>query len=177
MINKYDVAIIGCGIIGASLAYELSRYKTRVVVLEKENDICCGTTKANSAIIHAGYDPQPGTLMAELNVKGCQMAKELCADLGVPYRQTGSLVLAFDDTDMQTLNTLYRRGVENSVPGLRLLSRDELRAIEPEVSESAIGALYAPTAAIVSPWEYGIALAETAVKNGVDLLLSTEVPQ
>ncbi|MGI6039668.1 MAG: NAD(P)/FAD-dependent oxidoreductase [Clostridiales bacterium] len=175
MINKYDVAIIGCGIIGASLAYELSRYKTRVVVLEKENDICCGTTKANSAIIHAGYDPQPGTLMAELNVKGCQMAKELCADLGVPYRQTGSLVLAFDDTDMQTLNTLYRRGVENSVPGLRLLSRDELRAIEPEVSESAIGALYAPTAAIVSPWEYGIALAETAVKNGVDLLLSTEV--
>ena len=98
----YDVAIIGCGIVGAAMAFELSKYELDIVVVEKENDICCGTTKANSAIIHAGYDPLPGTLMAKLNVMGSQMAKELSAALDIPYKQTGSLVLAFDEEDLNS---------------------------------------------------------------------------
>jgi glycerol-3-phosphate dehydrogenase len=171
----YDVAIIGCGIVGAAMAFELSKYELDIVVVEKENDICCGTTKANSAIIHAGYDPLPGTLMAKLNVMGSQMAKELSAALDIPYKQTGSLVLAFDEEDLKTLNVLYERGLKNSVPGLKLLDKDEVLRIEPEISENVVGALYAPSAAIINPWEYGIALAETAVQNGATLLLSSEV--
>ena len=171
----YDAAIIGGGIIGAAAAYELSRYRLSTVVLEKRNDVCDATTKANSAIIHAGYDPAPGTLMAKLNVQGAALAKELCAALDVPYRQTGSLVLAFDRRDLDTLRALYERGVQNGVPGLALLSASEVRALEPALAENVTGALYAPSAAIVSPWEYGIALAETAVRNGVELRRSTEV--
>lgn len=171
----YDVAIIGCGIIGAATAYELSRYHLSVVVLEKRNDICDATTKANSAIIHAGYDPVPGTLMARLNVEGSALAGDLCRSLDVPYRQVGSLVLAFSDGELQTLKTLYERGVRNGVPGLSLLTASESRRMEPELSEETTGALWAPSAAVVNPWEYGIALAETAVKNGVELRLRTEV--
>lgn len=171
----YDVAIIGCGITGAAAAYELSRYQLNTVVLEKENDVCDATTKANSAIIHAGYDPLPGTLMAKLNVEGAALAKELCHSLDVPYKQIGSLVLAFSESEQNTLHTLYERGVQNSVPGIRLLSAEEVRAMEPAVSEQVTGALYAPSAGVVSPWEYGIALAETAVRNGVELKRSSEV--
>lgn len=171
----YDVAIVGCGIIGAAAAYELSRYRLNTVVLEKRNDVCDATTKANSAIIHAGYDPEPGTLMAKLNVRGSGLAEELCARLDVPYRQIGSLVLAFGGGDRETIQALYERGVRNGVKGLALLSTSEARAVEPAIASDATGALYAPGAAIVNPWEYGIALAETAVKNGVRLQRSTEV--
>ena len=127
-----DVAIIGCGVVGAAAAYELSHYPLHVAVLEAENDVADGTTKANSAILHAGYDPEPGTQMARLNVQGVALAKEICARLDVPYRQCGSLVLA-------------------------------------------AGALFAPSAAIVSPWEFALAMAEVAVRNGVELYRSTPV--
>lgn len=170
-----DVAIIGCGIVGAATAFELSKYKLSAVVLERENDVADGTTKANSAIIHAGYDPEPGTVMAKLNVEGSVLAKELCQKLDVPYKQIGSLVLAFSKEEMPMLETLYQRGVKNGVPGLALLGKEQVREMEPNLSEEVVGALYAPSAAIVSPWEYALALAETAVKNGVQLHRNTGV--
>ncbi len=171
----YDVAIIGAGIIGAACAYELSKHKLKIAVFEKNNDVCCGTTKANSAIIHAGYDPLPGTLMARLNVEGSKMAGELCRKLDVPYRQTGSLVVAFSEEDKEEVEKLYRRGNENGVEGLRIVDSDELKKMEPYISDKALCALYAPTAAIVNPWEYGTALAETAVRNGAEINLEAEV--
>ena len=171
----YDVIIIGCGITGAALAFELSRYRLSIAVLEKENDVAAGTTKANSAILHAGYDPEPGTLMAKLNVRGSALAKELCAKLDVPYRPCGSLVLGFSPADGAALETLYRRGLANGVPGLALLTGDQARALEPSLSPAVTRALHAPSAAIVSPWEYCLALAETAVHNGAQVHLRSGV--
>ena len=170
-----DVLIIGCGITGAALAFALSRFRLSTVVLERENDVSCGTTKANSAILHAGYDPRPGTLMARLNVRGAELAKRLCRELDVPYLGCGSLVLAFSPEEEETLQELLRRGQRNGVPGLEIWDRERLRREEPEVSPEARAALFAPTAAICSPWEYCLALAETAVRNGVRLHLETEV--
>lgn len=114
-----DVAIIGCGVVGAAAAYELSHYPLHVAVLEAENDVADGTTKANSAILHAGYDPEPGTQMARLNVQGVALAKEICARLDVPYRQCGSLVLALSQAELPHLQKLYANGVANGVPGIR----------------------------------------------------------
>ncbi len=171
----YDVLIIGCGITGAATAFELSKYRLKVGVLERENDVAVGTTKANSAILHAGYDPKPGSLMARLNVRGVELAGELCGKLDVPYDPCGSMVLAFSEEEKPCLEELYRRGVENGVPGLKLLTGDEARAMEPNLSEQVVGALLAPSAAICSPWEYCLALAETAVRNGAELRLDTEV--
>lgn len=171
----FDVAIIGCGIVGAAAAYELSRYQLSVVVLEKENDVANGTTKANSAILHAGFDPEPGTLMAELNVQGAALAKELCRKLDVPYRACGSLVLAFSEEEQKQLQILYERGLKNKVPGLELKNARETLALEPNLSKEVYGALHAPSAAIVSPWEYCLALAETAAKNGVSIRLRSRV--
>lgn len=171
----YDVIIIGCGIVGASMAYELSKYQLRVAVLERENDVADGTTKANSAIIHAGYDPSPESLMARLNVRGNLLTSELCGKLDVPYRQAGSLVVAFNAEEMETLADLLKRGNTNGVPGLKILTGDEVRALEPALSSEIAGALFAPTAGIISPWEYCLALAETAVRNGAELFLETAV--
>lgn len=171
----YDVLVIGCGITGAATAFELSRYKLKVGVLERENDVAVGTTKANSAILHAGYDPKPGSLMARLNVRGVELAKELCQKLDVPYDPCGSLVLAFSEEEKPTVDELYHRGVANGVPGVALLTGDEARAMEPNLSETVVAALWAPSAAICSPWEYCLALAETAVRNGAELHLNTEV--
>ena len=171
----YDIAIIGSGITGAATAYTLSQYDLSVVVLEKRNDIAMGATRANSAIIHAGYDPEPGTLMARLNVRGCAMAEQLCRDLDVPYKKVGSLVLAFSEEEMATVRVLYDRGVQNGVPDQKILSADEVHALEPEVSDQVVGALYAPSAGIISPWEYALAFAETAAKNGVTFRLSSGV--
>ena len=171
----YDVLIIGCGIMGASCAYYLSRYDIKLAVLEKHNDVCMETTRANSAIIHAGYDPEPGTLCAKYNVRGNELAKEICEKLDVSYKQIGSLVVAFSKAELETVNKLYDRGIKNGVPDMRVINKDELRQLEPMISDEACGALYAPSAAIVNPWEYGIAMAETAVRNGAKLFLDTEV--
>ena len=165
----YDVVIIGCGVVGASAAYELARYKLRVAVLEAAADIAAGTTKANSAIIHAGYDPEPGTLMAQLNVEGNRLTGEICEKLQVPFKRVGSLVVAFTPEQLPTLQTLYDRGCKNRVPGLRLLSGEEARAMEPGLSQEVCGALFAPSAGIIDPWGFAIAMAETAVRGGVEL--------
>ena len=171
----YDVIIIGCGVIGAACAHALSRYDLSVCVLEKSSDVANGTTKANSAIVHAGYDPHPGTQMARLNVEGSRLMGGLCEKLDVPFRCVGSHVLAFTPEDMEMLRTLYSRGTVNGVPELRLLTGDEARAMEPSLSESVCGSLWAPTAGIISPWELTLALIETAVRNGTELHLNAPV--
>lgn len=171
----YDVAIIGCGVIGASVAYTLSQYDLDILILERENDVAMGTTKANSAIVHAGYDPEPGTLMAKLNVRGSAMMEALCKRLSVEYRNTGSLVLAFSEEERKTLNRIYENGVQNGVPGLEMLDHDQTLALEPALSREVAAALHAPSAAIVDPWGLCIAEAETAVRNGADLKLRAVV--
>ena len=170
-----DVAIIGCGVTGAAVAYQLAKKQVSVLILEAENDVSMGTTKANSAILHAGYDPEPGNSMARLNVRGRALAKEICAALDVPYKQTGSFVVAFGPEQEKTLQRLYENGAANGVPGLEILSGDEARALEPNLSPEITAALHAPSAAIVSPWEFALAMAENAVQNGADLHLETRV--
>ena len=170
-----DVAIIGCGVIGAATAYALARYDCTILILEAENDVAACTPKANSAILHAGYDPEPGTKMARLNVEGVRMAAEICAALDVPRKPCGSLVVAFSKEELPALQRLYDRGVANGVPGQQLLDGPAVRALEPSLNKDAAGALYAPSAAIVNPWEYALAMAETAVKNGAVLRRDTRV--
>lgn len=170
-----DVAVIGCGIVGANVAYLLSQYKIRVAVLERENDVSMGTTRANSAIVHAGYDPEPGTQMARLNVRGSVLTKEQCAAFDVKYEQIGSLVLAFSEEEMTEVRRLYQNGIANGVPGVQVLTREETLEKEPNLSQDIVGALYAPSAAIVEPWDLALALAEAAVQNGVQLRLETAV--
>lgn len=172
---NYDVIIIGCGVVGASCAYTLAQHALRVGVLEASNDVANGTTKANSAIVHAGYDPLPGTNMARLNVLGTAMMGPLCARLDVPYRNNGSLVLSLSEEDDETLRELYARGLANGVPGLVLLDRAQTLTLEPNLSPEVRGALYAPSAGIVNPWELCYAMAETAVRNGAELHLSAPV--
>ncbi len=171
----YDVTIIGAGIIGTFIARELARYTLRIALLEKDNDVANGTTKANSAIIHAGYDAKSGTLKAKFNALGNPMFDKVCEELDVPFKRIGSLVLAFSEDQMETLGELYEQGRQNKIPDLRILNRDEVKAIEPNISEYVVGALHAPTAGIVGPWELAMALAENAVDNNVDLMLNNEV--
>ena len=170
-----DVAIIGCGIIGANVAYLLSQTALKTAVFEKENDVAMGTTRANSAIVHAGYDPEPGTQMARLNVRGAALTKQQCVAFQVAYNQIGSLVLAFNDAEMDTVQKLYRNGVANGVPDLRVLTKQETLDMEPNLSAAVCGALFAPSAAVVEPWDLCIALAGAAVQNGVQLHLETAV--
>lgn len=167
--RRYDIAVIGCGVVGAAVARQLSQYRLSVCVLEKENDVAVGTTKANSAIIHAGYDPRPGSLMAKLNARGVELVKELAPKLHFPYQPIGSLLLAFTEENLETVEVLYQRGRHNGVPGLKILSADEVREMEPNVNPEVKGALYAPSAGIVSPWRMALAFAESAVRNGVEL--------
>ncbi len=171
----YDVAVVGAGIIGCGIARELSRYNCKAVLIEKENDVAMGTTRANSAIIHAGYDPKPGTLMAKYNVEGNKLAGDICKELDVPFKRCGSFVLAFDENDMKTVKELYDRGVANGVPDMVILNGDQVREMEPNVSKECVGGLFAHTAGIVNPWEMALALAEQAVDNGVELKLNYEV--
>ncbi len=172
---KYDVAVIGCGVIGAAVAYNLAKYNVNTVIIEKENDVANKTSKANSAILHAGYDPEPGTECAKLNVRGVQLAKQICAQLDVPYRQCGSLVLAFSDDDVKHIEKLYKNGVANGVPDMQILSAEQVHKKEPNINARVKAALFAPSAAIVSPWEYTLAMAQIAVKHGTKLMLNTEV--
>lgn len=171
----YDVAIIGAGVIGSSIFRELTKYNLKVVVLEKEKDVSMGTSKANSAIVHAGYDPKEGTLMAKYNVTGNEMFEDLCKELSVPFKRNGSLILAFDDEDLNTLKALYENGNKIGVKDLKILNKGEVLEMEPNINEEIKGALYAPTGGIVGPFEYTIALAENAVQNGGELKLQKEV--
>ncbi len=171
----YDVIIIGAGVSGCAAARELSRYKVRVCVLEKAEDVCCGTSKANSAIAHAGYDAPTGSLMAKLNVQGNQMMEQLSKELDFEFQRIGSLVICRDAEDLPNLQALYDRGAANGVTGLRIVEKEELRQMEPNISDAAVAALYAPTAGIVCPFGMNIAFAENAAVNGVEFRFDTEV--
>ena len=171
----YDVLIIGAGVTGAAVARELSRYKAEVCVLERGEDVCSGTSKANSAIVHAGYDCVPGSMMAKMNVRGNEMMTDLCRDLDIPFERNGSLVVCIDKDNLPGLQELYDRGRKNGVPGMKLLSRDEAKAMEPHLSDNVQGALYAETAGIICPFKLNIAMAENANVNGVDFFFNTNV--
>lgn len=171
----YDVVIVGAGVVGGLIARELSRFDLSVALIEKFNDVAMGTTKANSAIVHGGFDAVNGTLKAELNVKGTAMVPEVCKKLSVPYKNNGSLVVAFSDAEMEHINVLYDRGMKNGVPGLCVIDRDELRRIEPNISDEAVGALLCESAGIVCPYELTIAAVENAVMNGVEFIRNCKV--
>lgn len=171
----YDVLIIGAGVCGSAAARELSRYQLKIGVLEKGEDVCSGTSKANSGIVHAGFDAKPGSLMAEMNVKGNAMMGELSKELDFHFENNGSLVLCFQEEDLEKLEELKRQGEKNGVPGIRIIRQEELREMEPNISNKAVAALYAPTGGIVCPFGLNIALAENAAMNGVEFFFDQEV--
>ena len=171
----YDIVIIGAGVTGCAVARELSKRKAKILVVDREEDVCCGTSKANSALIHAGYDAKHGTLMAKLNVEGSRMMPELAKNLDIPYEQNGSLVVMVNEADRPNLEKLYENGLANGVEGLRIVEREELRRLEPNISDEAVAALYAPTGAIVCPFAMTIAFAENAARNGAEFRFDTEV--
>ena len=171
----YDVLIIGAGVTGCAVARWLSRYQASVCVVEKEEDVCCGTSKANSAIVHAGFDAKNGTLMAKLNVRGSEMMEELSRELDFSYDRCGSLVLCLSKEDLPKLRELYENGVRNGVRDLEIIGRDRLVEMEPNVSDNAVAALWAPTGAICCPFEMTLAFAENAAVNGVEFRFDTQV--
>lgn len=173
----YDVVIIGSGIIGCAAARELSRYKLNICIIEKSSDIAEGTTKANSAIVHAGFDTKPESLKGTFNAKGNAMFDKLSEELDFPFKRNGSLVICFDESEMGTLEALKFQGEANGVPGLQILSREQIKQMEPNITDNAISALYAPSGAIVCPYEMTVALAENAYNNGVEFKFNQEVIQ
>lgn len=171
----YDIIIIGAGVIGCAVARELSKYKAKILVLERNADVCEGTSKANSAIVHSGYDAKNGTLKARFNVRGNAMMGDLCRELDVPFERIGSLTVCTDEEDIPKLEELLERGEQNGVSGLRILGRDELLAVEPHIADGVVAALLAPSAGIVCPFKLTIALAENAFVNGAEFRLNTAV--
>jgi glycerol-3-phosphate dehydrogenase len=170
-----DVIIIGAGVIGASIFRELTKYNMKITMIDSENDVSVGTTKANSAIVHAGFDPKEGTLMAKLNLEGNILFEDICAELKVPFKRNGSLVLAFCDDEIKRIKAIYENGLKIGVKGLEIIDKKRVLEMEPNISNKVIGALYARTGGIVSPYEYTIALAENGVANGGEILLNSEV--
>ena len=172
---RYDVAIIGAGVIGAMAARELSRYDLKICLLEKENDVAMGASRANSGIIHGGYDPIPGTMKAKMNTAGVPLLYEAAKELNVHYQNNGSFVCAFGEEEEPAIDALYQRGLTNGIGQLQILSGDEARAMEPYLSEKVTKVLYIPTAGIICPYDLTIAAAGNAMDNGVELLRSFEV--
>ena len=170
-----DVIVIGAGVMGATVSRELSKYKLNIMVLDKENDVSNGTTKANSAIVHAGYDAKEGTLMAKYNVLGTGMYEDLCKEIGAPYKNVGSYVLAFSEEERKHIEKLYQRGLTNGVPQMEILEKDEILRREPNINKNVVAALYAGSAGIVGPWEFTIKLLENAALNGTEVLVDAEV--
>lgn len=173
--ERYDVIIIGAGVVGALCARELARYDLRVLVLEKGSDVCSGASKANSGIVHACLSPRPGTNKALLCLEGNRLMPGVCQELGVPFQPVGALTVAFREREERVLRALKSRGESNGEQGLELLRGRRLREAEPALSEEAVAALYAPSAGIVNPMLLTIAAAENAVLNGVEVLLEAEV--
>lgn len=169
-----DVIVIGGGVVGGLVLRELSKYALKVALVEKEEDVCMGASKANSGIVHAGFDAEPGSLKAKFNVLGNKAMPALCAELGVKYRNNGSLVAAFTEEEVQTLHALKLRGECNGVEGLEILDRESLRRIEPNISDEALAALYAPSGGIVCPYELTIAAIGNAMDNGAELYTEFE---
>lgn len=170
-----DVAIIGTGIMGACLAYELAKYDVSVLLLDKEHDVSDGTTKANSAIVHAGYDAKEGSLMAKYNVWGNALYENLCKEVDGPFKKIGSYVLAFSEEERKHLEMLYARGITNGVPEMKIMEKEEILEREPNISPKVVAALYAGTAGVTGPWELAIKLIENAMENGAELMLDAEV--
>lgn len=171
MSKHYDLAIIGGGVAGAALAYEMSRYKLSILMLEKENDVAMGASRANTAIIHGGYDPEPGTLMGRFNAPGVKACFDICRRLDVEVKKTGSYVIAFGEEEEKHLEKLYRQGLANGVEGMRIVSGEEVRRAEPNLSPEVTAALHVPESGVINPWEFTLAMAQTAVRNGLDLRL------
>ncbi|MEG0264868.1 MAG: NAD(P)/FAD-dependent oxidoreductase [Erysipelotrichaceae bacterium] len=170
----YDIIIIGAGIIGSFLAHDLAHYHLKVAVLEKENDVGNKTSMANSAIIHAGYDPKDNTLKAQLNVQGSKMYEEICKGLQVPYNKCGSLLVAQGKDEEEKLEQLYQQARSRNV-NVAYLSGDEARLLEPQLSDAINKALIMKDTAIINPMATCIALIEEAIENGVELFLEQEV--
>lgn len=171
----YDVTIIGAGIIGTFITRELSKYNLKILLLDKGNDIATGTTKANTALIHAGFDAPKNTKMSYFNVRGNAMFDKVCKELDVPFKRIGSLVLAFSEENIKTIENLYNNGLEAGVQDMEILYKEQVLKMEPNISNEVKAALYAKTAGIIGPWELAIALAENALENGAELKLNTEV--
>lgn len=173
MEHTYDVLIVGAGAVGCAIARELTRYQLSVVVLEKEADVAGGTSGRNSAVVHAGFNNKPGSLMAKYCVEGNEGFEALCAELDVPYKKTGKLLVAFNGEEMKTLERMVAQGEANGCKGLKLITREELTAMAPGVG--GVGAMLSPNTAIFDPFLYTVALAENAVKNGAKVHLNTKV--
>lgn len=171
----FDYCVIGAGVVGGLIARELTRYTGSVVLVEREGDVAMGATRANSAIVHAGFDAHEGTLKARLNVRGAAMMPALTKELGVRYDPCGSLVVGFSEEDRKTLTELLVRGERNGVPGLKLLDRGQVLAMEPNIGDGVTCALYAPTGAIVCPYELCLSAVGSAMDNGAELRLDFEV--
>ncbi len=172
---EYDVVVIGCGVVGAAIARELSKFNIRVAVLEKEADVSFGTSKANSGIIHGGFHAVQGSLKAKFVVPGNRKFDRLCEELDFPFERRGELMVAFTEDDFRVLQTYYTRGLDNKVPYLELLGRDRVIEMEPNLNPDVMGAIYAPTAGIICPYEYCFALIGNAMENGVELFLDNKV--
>ncbi|MGN0261346.1 MAG: NAD(P)/FAD-dependent oxidoreductase [Eggerthellaceae bacterium] len=173
--HEYDVVVVGAGVIGCCVARELARYDLRVLVAESGLDLACGASRANSGIVHAGYDPEPGTLKARYNVEGAAMFPQWQRELGFAYFQNGALVLAFDEEDRSTLEGLVERAAENGVQDVRIVESDELRKMEPNVSDEAVCALSVPSSGLVDPYGLTYAAAENAAANGVEFVFDHRV--
>ncbi len=171
--NTYDIVIIGAGAVGCAVARELSRYDLKIAVLEKESDVAAGTSGRNSAVVHAGFNNKPGSLMAKLCVEGNEGFENVCSELEVPYKKTGKLIVAFDESDFAGIDRLIENGRRNGVKGLEFVGADVVKKLEPHVG--GIGAMLSPNTAITSPFIYTVALAENAAQNGVKFFFETEV--
>lgn len=171
----YDIIIIGAGVIGCSVAARVAEYTENFAVIDCFDDVSEGASKANSGIVHAGYDAEPGTEKARLNVKGAKMYPALCEKLGVPYGNPGALVLAFNEEERVQVERLEKQSHINGVPGCRVIEREEALTMEPRLNPDVLCALYVPASGLVSPYELTFALADSAAENGADFLLSTTV--
>lgn len=173
----YDVLIIGAGVTGSAIARELSRYCLKIAVLEREEDVCAGTSKANSGIVHAGFDAKPGSWKAKMNIRGSRMMEELSQKLDFPYKRNGSLVLCFSEENREHLHKLYAQGIKNGVEGMEILEREEVLRLEPALSKAVVCALHVPGGGIVCPFKLNIALAENAAENGAEFFFEEKVTE
>ena len=171
----YDVIVAGAGVIGGMIARELTKYDCSVCVLEKENDVACGASKANSGIVHGGFDPEPGTLKAKMNTEGIEKLFATAQMLHVPIQRNGSFVCAFNEEEDKAVQELYDRGIENGIGGMQILTGAQAREEEPELSEAITSVLSIPSAGIVCPYELTIAAVGNAMKNGAQLKLNFEI--
>ena len=173
--KHYDAIVIGGGILGCFTARNLRRWKISTLLLEKEEDVCKGITRANSAICYAGYDNKPGSLKAAMTVRGNANMERLCEELEVPFSRCGSLLVTYDRASVSKLKQKLNNGIANGVPGLRLLTCAEAESMEPMLKKGVAAALYAPSTGTVNPWQLGIAAFENALQNGAEAALNTQV--